>query len=259
LPASSVSALSNRHNSVADGWMSPLGLSVNTGFDDHQASAWRQRYEDAERANQELHRWGLTGVDYERARMTSSASLGNDLFGQMQNRQVSQVESRATSAYKRDKNLQTAARIMAPAAVVYGIYSGEPLNLRLTDSTLMFVRTELGFVGNDLRFKTGSLGVNSPVVNTRFDYRPWMADSRDPGILAPGSLIAPGAALGAGAVASLSWWLLARPHMYEHPHINAIVLYLAALPMAYVCLAVAFFGVHPSPQEGRDPLAMTLL
>lgn len=52
-------------------------------------------------------------------------------------------------------------------------------------------------------------------------------------------------ALGAGAVASLSWWLLARPHMYEHPHINAIVLYLAALPMAYLCLAVALSGARP--------------
>lgn len=67
-----------------------------------------------------------------------------------------------------------------------------------------------------------------------------------------------GAALGAGAVASLSWWLLARPHMYEHPHINAIVLYMAAIPMAYVCLAVALCGVKPSLQEGRDPSTMTL-
>lgn len=133
---------------------------------------WRQRYETLNRQHELKQHAGLNTPELERAHTGEINRFGDDVRNEIEKRHLSIAERRARAIIDRDKNLKAVVTtVLAPAAVVAGVYVGTPLRLRLTDDTQFRVRS-------NIRDKYGSLELNSPFGLGTFEYRPTAPESR---------------------------------------------------------------------------------
>ncbi len=141
-------------------------------LDAHRGNQLRQQYFDMTRDYEMRRHSGLVNITQEGDQIKRMSSFGKGMWDEIQNRKITatqvKVERRATKFIERNETVKT---MLAPAAVIVGVYIGKPVKIRITEETRMAVRA-------DVRGQTGGLELHSPVGFGGFEYRP-NAASRD--------------------------------------------------------------------------------
>jgi hypothetical protein len=129
----------------------------------------RQQYADLNRDYEMRKRAGLIGIYQEQAHLGQLSGFSNDVWQDMQNRKLQQAGDKATRIAEKN---EVAAAVAAPAVLLYGVYIGTPIRLKVAEDARFNLST-------NFRGKTGSFQFDSPALFGSIDFRPMAPGSRD--------------------------------------------------------------------------------
>jgi hypothetical protein len=146
------------------------GDALNGLIGKQQASELRQDYRDRFRDFELRARYGLLDPEQERKYQEEQRNFSRDVFVAVRSRQLTQKRKEIRRAAER---IDVAREPFAVLAFLLGIYSGEPVDLKVNDDTGIRARS-------NMKDSQGELHLRSPLLNGSFEMSAKSPEERDP-------------------------------------------------------------------------------